>query len=437
MSRVRVAAGDVPVGADRLLLPDAGLGLRGRGRRAGHLGPRLARLRPVRRALRAAVLAVPDRDERLPEHARQRQRRVRPMDLGPPGPAAPPTRASRVPRRSGSGPVPDSRVLPGGGDPADWSPTRVDPAGVRRRAAAPAAAAAGRADPARGAGLVGPGGRRPARHLGAASTARCNGPGPPSPPPTPPPTSTSRWTTSSRRCSPATWKRSSVRPRGADDAAARGRDAVDAAVRCGCAAATTSPPGWPVRAVGCRGSRLVPTVANGMPAFGQYRPRPRRLRPRPVGADRAGDLSGPDRRRSTTSSTPPACSRSSGCRPAWGNASVSPSRPTSSSRSGPAPVTTRPPAVPPRGQAQPGQRLDRHHVGADHAGHVADHDAAGPRPRTSSARSAHRTGMSARVIVTPMAKEVAEAVMRIGPGGIAETHRLGADRFGTAGRLAA
>ncbi|WP_438319650.1 sigma-70 family RNA polymerase sigma factor (plasmid) [Streptomyces sp. HUAS TT3] len=27
-------------------------------------------------------------------------------------------------------------------------------------------------------------------------------------------------------------------------------------------------------AVGCRGSRLVPTVANGSPAFGQYRPRP-------------------------------------------------------------------------------------------------------------------------------------------------------------------
>ncbi|WP_331736904.1 nuclear transport factor 2 family protein [Streptomyces sp. NBC_00211] len=27
-------------------------------------------------------------------------------------------------------------------------------------------------------------------------------------------------------------------------------------------------------AIGCRGSRLVPTVANGSPAFGQYRPRP-------------------------------------------------------------------------------------------------------------------------------------------------------------------
>ena len=26
--------------------------------------------------------------------------------------------------------------------------------------------------------------------------------------------------------------------------------------------------------IGCRGSRLVPTMANGMPAFGQYKPAP-------------------------------------------------------------------------------------------------------------------------------------------------------------------
>ena len=31
---------------------------------------------------------------------------------------------------------------------------------------------------------------------------------------------------------------------------------------------------WLGPGVGCRGSRLVPTAANGPPAFGQYRPSP-------------------------------------------------------------------------------------------------------------------------------------------------------------------
>jgi len=31
--------------------------------------------------------------------------------------------------------------------------------------------------------------------------------------------------------------------------------------------------------------------------------------------------------------------------------------------------------VPARGEAQPRERLDRHHVGSDHAGDVADHQA--------------------------------------------------------------
>ena len=133
------------------------------------------------------------------------QRRVRPMDLGPAGSGRATDPGEPRPDQIWVGPVPDSRVLPEGADPAERGRrTRVDPAGVRRRAAAPAAPAAGRADPAGGAGLVGPGGGRPARHLGSpASTAPCNGPGPPSPPPTPPPTSTIRWTTSRRRCSRA------------------------------------------------------------------------------------------------------------------------------------------------------------------------------------------------------------------------------------------
>ena len=54
---------------------------------------------------------------------------------------------------------------------------RVDPARVRRRAAAPAAAAAGRAHPARGPALEGRRGRRAARHHASRrSTARSSGP---------------------------------------------------------------------------------------------------------------------------------------------------------------------------------------------------------------------------------------------------------------------
>ena len=68
----------------------------------------------------------------------------------------------------------------------------------------------------------------------------------------------------------------------ADGAAARGRDAVDAAVRAvAAAAARRSCAGGPAPATGCRGSRLVPTAANGSPAFGQYRPRARTAATRP------------------------------------------------------------------------------------------------------------------------------------------------------------
>ena len=60
-----------PARADRLLLPHARLGLRGRGRRAGDDGAGLARHRPLRGPLVAAVVAVPHRHQRLPRHARR------------------------------------------------------------------------------------------------------------------------------------------------------------------------------------------------------------------------------------------------------------------------------------------------------------------------------------------------------------------------------
>ena len=58
----------------------------------------------------------------------------------------------------------------------------------------------------------------------------------------------------------------------AGGAAARGRDPLDAALRHVAVRAATRCCTWFVgTGIGCRGSRMLPTVANGMPAFGQYR----------------------------------------------------------------------------------------------------------------------------------------------------------------------
>src|SRR6476646_9339933 len=63
--RRRAAARATPPGTHRVLLPDARLAVRGRGRRTGDAAPRLARPRPLRGTRRSAFLALPDRDERL------------------------------------------------------------------------------------------------------------------------------------------------------------------------------------------------------------------------------------------------------------------------------------------------------------------------------------------------------------------------------------
>ena len=355
------------------------------------------------------------------------RRRVRPSHR--PGRAA-----SR--RRSGSGPMPDSRVLPDGGDPAERGRrTRVDPAGVRRRAAAPAAAAAGRADPARGAGLggarrwpncstrsvagVNSALQRARATLAAADAARRR--------------RTIRWTTGSRRCSARYVKAfEATTSRRWRRCCTRTRRCRCRRYRCGCSGREDIAAWMAGTGSGCRG--LAPGAGGGQRHAGvrAVPAPPRRLRARAVGADRAGGLSGANRRPSTTSSTPPACFRSSDCRPAWINASVSPSRRTSSSRSGPAPLTTK---LQPCRRAVKRNRASASTVTTSGWATPATSQTTTPpsRPRTNSARSAHRTGMSARVIFTPMAKEVAEAVMWIGPPALRQTHRLSADKFGTTG----
>src|SRR3954451_7503702 len=65
----RSAAPRAPPRVDRLLLPDARLVLRRGGCGAGDAGPRLAGAVGLRGPLRAAILAVPDRHQRLPRPA--------------------------------------------------------------------------------------------------------------------------------------------------------------------------------------------------------------------------------------------------------------------------------------------------------------------------------------------------------------------------------
>ena len=136
-----------------------------------------------------------------------RQRRARPMDVGAPqvaerAPARTRARRGHLDRTRARRPRPARRRR---SRRARRRP-RVDPPGVHRRPATPAAASAGRADPARGAAVEGRGGRRRcSTPPSPRSTARCSGPGPRSPTPTSRwPTSTIPTTTSSRRSSTAT-----------------------------------------------------------------------------------------------------------------------------------------------------------------------------------------------------------------------------------------
>ncbi len=170
----------LPHRADRLLLPDA------RARRfeaEDAVQETMVRawraLDRVRGPLVAALVALPHRHERVPRHAERPQRRARPMDLGPPSHG----RRARCPRCRrgdvGRARSPTTASLPTDGDPAELAVAReIDPAGLRRRPAAPAAAPARGADPPRGAALAGRRGRRAARAPPSRrSTARCSGPG--------------------------------------------------------------------------------------------------------------------------------------------------------------------------------------------------------------------------------------------------------------------
>ena len=140
-----------------VLLPHAGLGVRGRRRRAGD-----ARARAWRsfdsfegRAV-AAVVALPDREQRLLRHV---EGAPAPRDADRPHGAGPRRRsrsAEPCPKTCGSARSPTRSVVSDAGDPAEQAvAARVGSARVRRRAATPAASPAGGAHPARGAEVEG------------------------------------------------------------------------------------------------------------------------------------------------------------------------------------------------------------------------------------------------------------------------------------------
>ena len=118
--RPRPRADGPPARAHRLLLPHAGLGRGGRGRRAGDPRAGLEGHRPLRGPLVGAVVALPDRRQRVHRHA------PRPAAPGPPdGPRArrPPSRrrcSRRRPRTPSCSRSPTSASSPSTATRPTW-----------------------------------------------------------------------------------------------------------------------------------------------------------------------------------------------------------------------------------------------------------------------------------------------------------------------------
>ena len=144
--RLRSPARTVPFGVAGVLLPDARLGPRRRGPGPGHVPEGVAGAGSVRRDSQlAAHLALPDRDERLPDRVGGSRPPAAAVGAGGrvgPARAARPGRERRVaPALAG--------LVAGRGRSGRGRDRPQQPAlGVRRRPAAPVGTSARRADPA-------------------------------------------------------------------------------------------------------------------------------------------------------------------------------------------------------------------------------------------------------------------------------------------------
>ena len=250
-----------------------------------------------------------------------RQRRARPMDMGPSTTADAPL-AAPLPEVTWLEPMPDGRVRRRRRPGRAGRRARIDPPRVRRRAAAPPGPPACRPDPARGPALAGQRGGRAARHDGGVREQRAaTGAGHPGEQRH----QRHRRDGAARRgaeCAAGAVRRRvrALRPRFARDAARRRRAPVDAAVR---ALARRRRPDQGVDA------RPRASSARGLASCRRWRT----ARRPSASTGRAARMAASNRGRctcsrsptarssgSTSSSIPRRCSRSSVCRRPWSRA---------------------------------------------------------------------------------------------------------------------
>ena len=261
----------VPARADRLLLPDARLPLRRRRRRPGDARQGVAEDRRLRGPLVGALLALPDRHQRLPR---------RPARRRPPRHADGPVLAGAVHHRPWSAAA--RADVAAARSPTPTSPTPPTARCSRTRCASPSSRPCStcRRDSARRSccATCSPGPRPTSpscsRRPSPRSTAPCSGPAPRWPPPTParPPP---RSATTTARCSPATSRPSSPTTWTrccrccTPTRASRCRRS-----RCGCPAGRTCSAGTPASAPRAPARAWCRSGSTGSPGYAQYKPHP-------------------------------------------------------------------------------------------------------------------------------------------------------------------